>query len=246
MPGRVSDYLRRVRESSAPELDSLLRSLDGDRRRFEHEVEARGPQVSEALGYLARKRLLASNTLRRSNPTERNGWDEANRWISELIQQDPAPSHSTGDLRRLNAILLGREGASATRDCPIFSCNDAYLEPTEVGGELDALEAWTQDERHPALIAAVVYIAVVTIHPFENGNGRTARLAADRVLLQNDHLTLCFLSPVSSHVAQMQSGPTRDPDASIRMVLAAVAESYATVLRRIATHRAMPRPDGPW
>jgi hypothetical protein len=233
MPRRVSEYLALVRDASSPRFESVLGSLDGERRWFEREVEASAPHVSDALTYLARKRLLASNTLRRSNPEERKGWDDANRWLSDLIQQEPTPAHSTDDLRRLNALVLGRDGMSAPRECPVFSCEDAYLSPGEVTGELHALEAWTGEARHPALTAAVVYIAVVTIHPFENGNGRTARLAADGVLLQNDYLPLCFLSPVASHVAQLRSGPTREPELSIRMVIDAVAESYATVLRRV-------------
>jgi hypothetical protein len=228
----VHDYLRLVASVGTSDLDSCVASLDEQRARLLREAEERPGAVSEALVHLAGKRLLASNTLRRSNPVERQAWDDANRWLHERVQQEPAPPWSVGELSTLNAILTGTAGA--LRDGPLYSCGQPYLAPSEVRGELADLEQHVSEtHRDPALVAATMYIAVVTIHPFENGNGRTARLAADRVLLASGHLPLCFLSPIASHVAQMQSGPTRDPVVCLRGVLDAVRESYVTVFRRL-------------
>ena len=110
---------------------------------------------------------------------------------------------SIRELSELNAKLTGGSGALRTE--PIHSGPDAYL-------------------------AVTIYISVVTIHPFPNANGRTARLSADRVLLADGALPLCFLSPIASHVAQLQTGIVRDPERAVRLVLAAIAESYTTVL----------------
>ena len=56
-------------------------------------------------------------------------------------------------------------------------------EYTDIPGLLDELVDYvnTTDD-HPLIVAAVVHYQLVTIHPFEDGNGRTARLLSGYVL----------------------------------------------------------------
>ena len=65
-----------------------------------------------------------------------------------------------------------------------------YIPPEskDIGPLLDELIAYvnTSDD-HPILRAAVVHYQLVTIHPFEDGNGRTARLMSDYVLDYYDY-----------------------------------------------------------
>ena len=60
-----------------------------------------------------------------------------------------------------------------------------YIPPehVDVPGLLDELIGYvnTTDD-HPLIIAAVVHYQLVTIHPFEDGNGRTARLLSGYIL----------------------------------------------------------------
>ena len=49
-----------------------------------------------------------------------------------------------------------------------------YIDIPELLDELVEYVNTTDD--HPLIIAAVVHYQLVTIHPFEDGNGRTARL----------------------------------------------------------------------
>lgn len=65
------------------------------------------------------------------------------------------------------------------------SGNPDYIPPeySDVPKLLDELVAYvnTTDD-HPLLVAAVVHYQLVTIHPFEDGNGRTARLLSGYIL----------------------------------------------------------------
>lgn len=60
-----------------------------------------------------------------------------------------------------------------------------YVPPeySEIPGLLDELVEYvnTTDD-HPLIVAAVVHYQLVTIHPFEDGNGRTARLLSGYIL----------------------------------------------------------------
>ncbi len=63
--------------------------------------------------------------------------------------------------------------------------NPDYIPPeySDIPGLLDELVEYvnTTDD-HPLIVAAVVHYQLVTIHPFEDGNGRTARLLSGYVL----------------------------------------------------------------
>lgn len=68
--------------------------------------------------------------------------------------------------------------------------NPDYIPPeySDVPGLLDELVEYvnTTDD-HPLIVAAVVHYQIVTIHPFEDGNGRTARLLSVYVLDLNGY-----------------------------------------------------------
>lgn len=60
-----------------------------------------------------------------------------------------------------------------------------YIPPEyiDIPGLLDELAHYVNTtDNHPLIIAAVVHYQLVTIHPFEDGNGRTARLMSGYIL----------------------------------------------------------------
>ncbi len=48
-------------------------------------------------------------------------------------------------------------------------------------------------DEHPVLIAAEAHLKLVTIHPFVDGNGRTARLLMNLLLIQQGYLPALIL-----------------------------------------------------
>ncbi len=68
--------------------------------------------------------------------------------------------------------------------------NPDYIPPeySDIPGLLDELVEYvnTTDD-HPLIVAAIVHYQIVTIHPFEDGNGRTARLLSGYVLDVNGY-----------------------------------------------------------
>ncbi len=68
--------------------------------------------------------------------------------------------------------------------------NPDYIPPeySEIIALIDELvdHVNTTDD-HPLIVAAIVHYQLVTIHPFEDGNGRTARLLSGYVLNLNGY-----------------------------------------------------------
>lgn len=65
-----------------------------------------------------------------------------------------------------------------------------YIPPeySDVPGLLDELVEYVNStDDHPLIVAAIVHYQLVTIHPFEDGNGRTARLLSGYVLDMNGY-----------------------------------------------------------
>ena len=122
--------------------------------------------------------------------------------VAYQLSRGASAEIDSGTIRSLNAVLQqGASGAgAATRgiyrgpDGPNYAVRAnrgsgalLYEPPTaadvpELMAELVAhIRRWRATRSGP-VAAALTHFALVTIHPFENGNGRTARLLSDMVL----------------------------------------------------------------
>ena len=63
----------------------------------------------------------------------------------------------------------------------------SFTEPLKIEEEMNTFIEWlhSQTIQEPILLASLVHLKFVSIHPFIDGNGRTARLLMNLVLLQN-------------------------------------------------------------
>jgi fido (protein-threonine AMPylation protein)/rubredoxin len=64
-----------------------------------------------------------------------------------------------------------------------------YASPAETPIQMDELLNWYRSEEatlHPVTLAAMLHYKFVRIHPFDDGNGRIARLLMNYVLLKNN------------------------------------------------------------
>lgn len=68
--------------------------------------------------------------------------------------------------------------------------------PDRLHAEMDAFLAWFNDEPRtdPVLKAAIAHLWFVTLHPFDDGNGRIARAIADMALARSENSAQRFYS----------------------------------------------------
>jgi len=64
-----------------------------------------------------------------------------------------------------------------------------FIEPLKIEEKMDEFIQWlhTNTIEEPILLATLVHLKFVSIHPFIDGNGRTARLLMNLILLQNGY-----------------------------------------------------------
>jgi Fic family protein len=106
------------------------------------------------------------------------------------------------DIRNLHKLFFYRidfEHAGAYRDHAVIITGTDYLPPPpfalaqamqDFAGEMAALK-----KLHPVIYAARLHAELVTIHPFVDGNGRTARLLMNLALIQNGY-PITIIPPV--------------------------------------------------
>lgn len=83
------------------------------------------------------------------------------------------------------------EWAGRYRETEVFirGANVTLPPPQKVAYLMDEFIQWLeiQQEEHPVHVAAFAHLKLVTIHPFVDGNGRTARLLMNLILLLNGY-----------------------------------------------------------
>jgi len=83
------------------------------------------------------------------------------------------PSLNPGDYRNIGVLITGSEHKPP--------------EPFEVSIRIRELFEWMKanKDENPIIVAAIAHHELVKIHPFKDGNGRTARLLLNLILLKN-------------------------------------------------------------
>jgi len=117
------------------------------------------------------------------------------------------------DIKNLHHLILKgidnkNAGAYRTQNVGVVKSDGeihSFAEPLKIEEEMQEFIKWLhfQTIEEPILLATLVHLKFVSIHPFIDGNGRTARLLMNLVLLQNDYPQAII--KVSNRVAYIQA-----------------------------------------
>lgn len=117
---------------------------------------------------------------------------EALAYLYDLVEKDKRHTISEQLIRSLHSIVVqdtDKEWAGRYRNSGVIITGTEHKPPEaiDVPGLMRDLVAWVGRQKnvmHIAELAAIFHHTLVHIHPFFDGNGRTARLAMNIFLLQ--------------------------------------------------------------
>jgi len=192
-------------------------------------IKARDLSLSEvsqqAMTRLNLWRVRASDTLRRPDAPERRLWDQANVRLAQLIAEGEPLGFAFG--AKLHRAIGFSD--SAIRTERLYTADEEYLLPSYVAEEIRKMDVVLHSQMDGLVRAFVALVAMVTIHPFSNGNGRTSRLLCDAFLVSEGFLPLSFAFPVASHVGRTSRGIKRSVLDAVETFLAALCNSYEVI-----------------
>jgi Fic family protein len=140
---------------------------------------------------------------------EITGHDEAVKWIEDIVKQERPLTESF--IRELHVLLLQKpyqvdaitpEGLPTKRWIEVGTYKTApnhvltktgeifrFATPEETPAKMHDLMDWFREKQvnsdtEPVLLAAEFHYKFIRIHPFDDGNGRTARLLMNFILMQ--------------------------------------------------------------
>ena len=123
-------------------------------------------------------------------------------WHATLFPTGRSGMHkiTVGDWRFPEAGAMQVVSGIIGRENVHFEAPDALL----LEQEMDSFLNWfnNSESDDPVLKAAIAHFWFVTIHPFEDGNGRIARAIADMALARSDNSPQRFYS-MSAHIEQV-------------------------------------------
>ncbi len=143
----------------------------------------------------------------------KNEIQEVQNAYNAYLKIKDANPYSINDLKKMHGLLTyltvedsgnfrkGGEGVFDEHGNCIFICPP----PEQVDGLMDQLFNWmklNKDEIHPLILSSIFHYEFVFIHPFSDGNGRTARLWQN-VILSNWEALFEYV-PIESEIKKYQ------------------------------------------
>ena len=128
------------------------------------------------------------------------GHGEAYSFMFSLIKEDSISIEDIKNIHRLFYRGIDEANAGLWRKKSVIVTGTDYVFPAadEIEQFMQELCLWAQTERstmHPVKFAALLHLKLVTVHPFADGNGRTARLLMNLALVQKGY-QLAIIPPI--------------------------------------------------
>lgn len=178
---------------------------------------------------------IGGKTLNEIN--EATGHAKAYDFIFDIVNNSDITLQDILNIHKLFYQNIDQASAGLYRTKKVFiSGMDVTLpDPTQVAPLMAKLEneiMTLKSKLHPIELAATIHNKFVTIHPFIDGNGRTARLLMNLILLKNGY-SITIIPPInrSEYIAAAYQGNKDNHIPFINLLSSMVYESQKEFLK---------------
>lgn len=171
---------------------------------------------------------------------------DALTYLYELIEHDTHQTVSEVLIRSLHRLVVReteKKEAGKYRDGNVMITGADHIPPdmVEVPGLMRSLMRWiasNQSKLNSIELAAITHHKLVNIHPFFDGNGRTARLVMNLLLLQQGYpLVIILKNDRLKYYRALAAADKGNYQSFVRFVAQAVERSLNVYLKAIAPPR---------
>lgn len=199
---RIDEKLKRL-QSLRPLLSSVVRKL---REQFALEmtynsnaIEGNSLTLKET-GWIIRDGLTIKGKPLKDHLEAKDHYEALN-FLYETIEHGSQQTISEIFIRTLHTMVVReteREEAGSYRKINVIITGSDHTPPdtSAVAGAMRDFIMWVgknQKQLHPIELAALIHHKLVFIHPFVDGNGRTARLATNLLLMNKGYPLVVIL-----------------------------------------------------
>lgn len=160
-------------------------------------------------------------------------------YIKELAKEKQ--SITERDLLQIHRLILqgiNNENAGKYRNVQVLISGAKHIPPQPylVAKEMESLFLWYDENKgklHPVELSAEMHERLVTIHPFIDGNGRTARLLMNLILLQNGFPIAILKGDTDSRLRYYKALETAQTENDKQPILDLIKENVKETMDRI-------------
>lgn len=114
-----------------------------------------------------------------------------------------------------------------------------YVEPMQVATQMAELINWVntnENNHHPMIIATILHYNLVRIHPFDDGNGRGARILMNLILMRKGYFPAVIRTERKRfYLAALQSADNGDMAPFIRFIADELIDTQEKVIADLQT-----------
>ena len=232
------DTLRnRLAALRSKEMASLLHALDIEYTFESNRIEGNTLSLRET-GLIIDRGLTVGGKSMREHLEALNHY-EAVVWLRELVREQALMSESL--IKQLHGLVLrgiDRDNAGRYRSIPVLIAGSRHVPPQPWQVPMlmeECLRQYAVEKTtlHPVEVAARMHERIATIHPFVDGNGRTARLVMNCLLLQQGYPVANIGGDAETRLAYYQALEMANIEGDIQPFLRFIAEIVLASSRRL-------------